>query len=522
MFKLFLSFFHLGGEIMRNFLIFVLFSRVYAEVRSLDEESPFQRSVVQKFYEVVSNKNLPVVQSGPITFFEDTSCISSTFSYMVKILSPNNRLIGDFDNNGYNDIVSAYVYDANCFGAIVGCFQNSSGNFIFKRINTEYLACPYGISAHDLNNDGRTDFVYVDAGAGEVMRLINNGNQNFSDQYVVVSSVSDTFYYINHVAVISPNEILFTDEGRSSGQNQGLHRWNGISSSKINNYCTEGLAIGDLDNNGQTDAVCTRGYFRSPGNVVFQLKQGVNWSSVYNVTSSPGNFHGVAVGDINNDGRLDVVFTDDQNDAVVVYRNNGGSPPSFSQLTSVPVSSNLMGSEATLYDLDCDGDLDIIWSRGMGRREGYTQPGPALGWIRNPTIGGGGWTNYIIDNSINSNYGAVVGLVNNDTRPDIVVGGHNTDAFEMAFLRIFYNVAGGNCGTTPVGNNETDSDLSLVIKNKKVILISKVYDKTKFFIYSTSGQKVFEDYLMGQAEVPLKSGSYILRFKDKLIPFIVN
>ncbi|MEO0203075.1 MAG: hypothetical protein ABIL37_05065, partial [candidate division WOR-3 bacterium] len=62
---------------------------------------------------------------------------------------------------------------------------------MFKRINTEYLACPYGLVAYDLNNDNRMDFVYLDAGAGEVMKLINLGSKNFSDQYVVVSSISD-------------------------------------------------------------------------------------------------------------------------------------------------------------------------------------------------------------------------------------------------------------------------------------------------------------------------------------------
>ncbi|MEM2174542.1 MAG: VCBS repeat-containing protein [candidate division WOR-3 bacterium] len=499
---------------MKRFLIFLLFSNVYAQVRSLDEKSPFFKSIENNAYELLRNdKNNYLIQAGPITFIEDTICSSYTFTQLVEFVTPNNKLIGDFDNNGYNDIVASYVYDAMCFGTIVGCFQNSLGNFAFKRINTEYLACPYGLTAYDLNSDNKMDFVYIDAGAGEVMRLLNLGSQNFSDQYVVVSSVNDTFYYINHIAVITPNEILFTDEGQSNGQNQGVHRWNGSSSSKINTYCAEGLAIGDLNNDGQIDLVCTKGYFRGPGNVVFQLKSGNNWSGLYNVNNTPGLYHGVTVGDIDKDGRIDVVFTDDSFDVVRVYRNNGGNPPTFTQIASIAVSSNLRGSEVTLYDLDCDGDLDIIWSRGMGRKEGYMNPGPALGWINNPTIGGGGWTNYIVDNSINGNYGAVVGLLNNDSRPDIVVGGTNIPPdLETAFLRVFYNISGGNCGATPVRNDEViNNDIKILISQNKVVIYSNKYANSKFQIYNSSGIKVFEGYLKSTGNnISISKGTYIL------------
>ncbi len=516
-------------KLLARFLTLLLVSNLYAQVRSLDEKSMFLKDIQDNAYKLLKSASHDyLIQAGPITFIQDTVCSSNTFTQLVEFVTPNNGLIGDFDNNGYNDIVAAYVYDALCFGTIVGCFQESLGNFIFKRINTEYLACPYGLVAYDLNNDNRMDFVYLDAGAGEVMKLINLGSKNFSDQYVVVSSLSDTFYYINHVAVISPNEILFTDEGRSNGQNQGLHRWNGVSSSKINNYCTEGLAIGDLNNDGQIDLACTRGYYRGPGNVVFQLKIGNNWSSLYNVTNNPGYYHGIAIGDMNNDGRKDIVFTDDSFDVVRVFANNGGNPPTFTQIAVISVNSNLRGSEVTLYDLDCDGDLDIIWSRGMGRKEGYFTPGPALGWINNPTIGGGGWTNYIIDTSINGNYGAVVGLINNDSRPDIVVGGTNIPPdLETAFLKVFYNVSGGSCGPTPVKNIESENyDLRILVKSKGIIIYStERYTNSKFEIYNSSGIKHYQGYLSPNGtNVNLKEGAYILSIPNHKIikTFIVG
>ncbi|MEO0202827.1 MAG: VCBS repeat-containing protein, partial [candidate division WOR-3 bacterium] len=213
----------------------------------------------------------------------------------------------------------------------------------------------------------------------------------------------------------SPNEILFTDEGRSNGQNQGLHRWNGVSSSKINNYCTEGLAIGDLNNDGQIDLACTRGYYRGPGNVVFQLKIGNNWSSLYNVTNNPGYYHGIAIGDMNNDGRKDIVFTDDSFDVVRVFANNGGNPPTFTQIAIISVNSNLRGSEVTLYDLDCDGDYDIVWAKGS------VPYGATIGWLEN-MYPNNAWTNHIIENGTYSNYGVAVGCVNQDKRPDIIAG----------------------------------------------------------------------------------------------------
>jgi len=509
-----------GGDNMRKLLIIAIFSVCYAQVRSLDENSPFFKNIEQKSYEIMKNNNFPIIQAGPLTFYEDSICISEVFTYMSRLATPDNGLIGDFDNNGYNDIISIYIYDALCFSTVVGCFQNGPGNFIFKRLETQYLACGYGIAAYDLNNDGRMDFVYIDVGGGELMRLINNGNQNFTDQVIIQSSISDTFWYINHVAVISPNEILFTDEGQSNGQKQGVHRWNGVSSSKINTYCSEGLAVADLNNDGQKDLVCSGGYFRGPKNVVFQLKNGSTWSPIYNITSTPGLYHGVAVGDINNDGRIDVVFGDDQNDVILVYRNNGGNPPTFSQIASIPVGSDLRGSEVKLFDLDCDGDLDILWARGMGKKDGYTNPGPAAGWINNPTIGGGGWTNYIIDNSNNSNYGIIAGFLNKDTRPDVIVSAHNKGLLELAYLRVFYNIGGGNCGPTPVSNNESDDKFSsFIIKNNKIIFEVQKTSQISFSIYSIDGKiiKSFQDkvYTPGKYEIPinLKPGLYLINAK---------
>ncbi len=484
------------------------------------QTSLFQKNIENKAYEILKNdSSSKFIQAGPLTFYEDSICINSIYSYMTKLVAPTNSLIKDFDNNGYNDIAGVYQYDVSGFGMVAICFQNSALNFSLKQINTLYGSNPYGITSYDFNNDGKIDIAYVVSGGGELREIINNGNQNFSEQMLYNSTISDTFYYINHIAVLSSNEIVFTDEGKSDGSNQGVHFYNGVSSSKINNYCAEGLAIGDLNNDGKLDIVCSKGYFRGPGNVVFQLRQGSNWSGLYNITTTPGYYHSVAVADMDNDGKLDVVITDDQNDAILVYKNNGGNPPTFSLLASISVGSNLQASEVKVYDLDCDGDNDIVWIRGMGKKEGYTNAGPSAGWINNPTIGGGGWTNYIIDSKNYSNYGLNVGLLNNDNRPDIVLSASNVGLMELAFFRVFYNISGGNCGVTPVSNFE-NKNLKIILDIKGNLIVSNSLLNSKFDIYNLQGVKILDGTIKSlKTQFNLPSGAYLLKVYNNTAVF---
>ena len=77
----------------------------------------------------------------------------------------------------------------------------------------------------------------------------------------------------------------------------------------------------------------------------------------------PGN--GIAVGDINQDGRPDLVLTRTKGSRDLVYINQGGGNFSSTMLTN----SHDESQQATLFDADGDGDLDLFISRHLDAEE---------------------------------------------------------------------------------------------------------------------------------------------------------
>ncbi|MXZ01809.1 CRTAC1 family protein, partial [Candidatus Poribacteria bacterium] len=122
-----------------------------------------------------------------------------------------------------------------------------------------------------------------------------------------------------------------------------------------------GVALLDYDNDSDLDVLHIRfpppGKEKSPApNRLFQQQSD---GTFVDVTEPSGIGHigygqGVAVGDVDNDGDVDVYVTNYGPDAF--YRNNGDG--TFT-LEDVGLSNNAWGTSATFGDYDRDGDLDL-------------------------------------------------------------------------------------------------------------------------------------------------------------------
>ncbi|MBL9149642.1 MAG: VCBS repeat-containing protein [Phycisphaerae bacterium] len=70
--------------------------------------------------------------------------------------------------------------------------------------------------------------------------------------------------------------------------------------------------------------------------------------------------YNIATGDLNNDGKLDLVVVDDSQDRILI--NNGNGADTFANFTSYTISDSLaeFGNSVQLADLDNDGKLDCL------------------------------------------------------------------------------------------------------------------------------------------------------------------
>ena len=153
---------------------------------------------------------------------------------------------------------------------------------------------------------------------------------------------------------------LFTEVTAALGFSQTEASWS-PGTHALPEVIGSGVALFDYNNDGALDVLHIR--FPPPGkenspapNQLFQQQPD---GTFVDVTETAGIGHegfgqGVAIGDVDNDGDVDVYVTN--YDADVFYRNNGDG--TFA-LEEVGLSNEAWGTSATFGDYDRDGDLDL-------------------------------------------------------------------------------------------------------------------------------------------------------------------
>ena len=282
----------------------------------------------------------------------------------------DNIVLGDLNGDGWLDVVvsnegppASESFTSGIGGASVSLNNGTgAGTFATGSIVDTGGTGHYGVALGDLNNDGVLDIVTTNA-FDTVNLNLNLGNSTFATGVQVATGGTGQFA----VAVGDINgdgllDIVTADEGGSAttGINIVYNNGNGDFSSPVvvgtsQDAAQYGLALGDLNADGLMDIVVGNGF--AGANVILQTAPGIFGPAHPVPVGSGGSFVDVVVlGDVNNDGRLDIVMNDEDRGATVALNNGDGT---FAPGVLVNTGGTTHWSVA-LADVNGDGWLDLV------------------------------------------------------------------------------------------------------------------------------------------------------------------
>jgi len=237
--------------------------------------------------------------------------------------------------------------------------------------------------------------------------------------------------------------------------------WVDATTGPLGNYGGRGLGVawGDYDNDGDLDIYLSNNgnpnkLFRNDGGGVFT-------DATTSPLDDPGIGYGVAWGDYDNDGDLDLYLAN-SGQANKLFRNNGDG--TFSDATSGPLGDAGYGVAVAWGDYDNDGDIDLYLTNYLSSNK----------LVRND--GGGNWTDVTSSplNDSGSSEGAAWGDYDNDGDLDLYLAkfyGEANKLFRNNGGGSFTDVTSGPLGDTREGisvdwgDYDNDGDLDLYLVN---------------------------------------------------------
>jgi hypothetical protein len=313
----------------------------------------------------------------------------------------------DLDLDGDLDIVSAA--ESN----FVDWHENQGdGSFVSRNISTTAQGV-HAVRVVDLDKDGDLDLLVSERSANTVAWYENDGDQYF-------------------------NKHVLTSQLRSA----------------------DDIHAADMDGDGDLDVVAlgTFSPISSLNNLIwFKNNQTEGFSQSIDITSTDLS-QAIALGDINQDGHLDIVTSVYNSPYLTFFLNDGHG-------NFIPNVSSIFASiltAATITDLDDDGDGDIVYSSGT-----------STAWLRNDgdTVFSG--PNYI-DRTIRF-ADLIVADINGDSFLDILGSGgnnlrpywyKNSGGSSPTFTRI--DIAAANISASAIfpGDLDGDGDLDIVTASR--------------------------------------------------------
>ena len=321
----------------------------------------------------VQTRNLDGVSRLPftVTFPNGGVLDANSFPAASTKIAPNagtSPIIADIDGDGKPDILTRNQTGINGFSVQIN--TGTPGNFSYTQQNIDGINA-YAFALADLDGDGLPELLTTDNTTHTIViyhNISTPGHVAFGDTYSITPTSFSTFSMAIAAADMDGDgkpDIVVTN---SNGLNEiDLYR-NTSQPGKLSfdpvfalGGTADSFSLADFDGDGKPDLLATFGNLSygidmlrntsTPGNFSFDRVTGV----------FPANPYPICAGDIDGDGKLDVIILDRQNNYIDVYHNlSSPGKVAFSAVTTYAVPA--WPVNAMMADFDGDGKPDIAVS----------------------------------------------------------------------------------------------------------------------------------------------------------------
>lgn len=409
-----------------------------------------------------------------IFFGYGNGSFSTILTYSMGSASyPLSVSIGDLNNDNNSDIIAAN-YRQNNIGVLFG---DGNGGFPkLIKLSTDDASNPTSVGIHDMNNDGLMDIVVSNEGTDSIGIFLGYGNGSFAGQKIY-SMTSGSLPYCLSIADFNNDSYLDVAAANFGSNSIGVlfGYGDGTFTDELEISTGDGsgpnwLAIADFNADYQLDIVVANW---GSDSMLILLQDG-HKPFLNQVTHSTGDNSqpcSVAVGDFNNDHKMDIVVANYGNDNVGILLGYGNG--TFQNQSIYTTGSGSGPCSVAVGDLNNDNQSDIVVANlltndisiliGFGNGTFSTQNSYSTGNDSRPImvsisdVNNDNRLDIIVVNNINNNvliffgYGngtfiqkqsflmgyqastssVALGDFNNDTWIDMVVSNSGTDTVEI-------------------------------------------------------------------------------------------
>ena len=270
--------------------------------------------------------------------------------------------VGDFNKDGKMD-VAVIDSTANTLTIFLG---NGDGTFT-QGASYSTGHRPMAIVAVDSNNDGKLDLVVANNNDKSVSSFLGTGDT--SGSFVLAGTFSTGVIPPSSLAAGNldsdgkPDLVVGSVNISAFGVLPGLGNGS-FASVRMGSYPgglpSEGVALADLDGDGKLDLIFSgqpASYYRGNGNLTFQNP----------LTLDISGYNSIAIADLNGDGHNDVVLSGSlRTGSSVILSDGQGGFLAAKRYAQIPFATGPSATAVAVADLHGDHKLDVITVSSVG------------------------------------------------------------------------------------------------------------------------------------------------------------